>query len=107
MTDPSPFELAGAELRALGITIARLPGEYRVNYRNDAEATARTLETLEQALAGGRAMAAEGAIQQRNRGGPRRRRWRPRRTTPKAMRRRFIRQHNRRMRAGAIKGQNR
>jgi hypothetical protein len=30
----SRFELAAAELRALGIVIARLPGEYRVNFRN-------------------------------------------------------------------------
>jgi hypothetical protein len=34
MTDPvSPFELAAAELRALGIVLTRLPGEYRVNLR--------------------------------------------------------------------------
>lgn len=52
---PSPFETADeanrrgladapegpAELRALGITLTRLPGEYRVNYRNGTDATAR------------------------------------------------------------------
>jgi hypothetical protein len=38
MTDPvSPFELAAAELRALGIVLTRLPGEYRVNYRNGGD----------------------------------------------------------------------
>jgi hypothetical protein len=37
----SPFELAQAELRKLGITLARLPGEYRINFRNGADATAR------------------------------------------------------------------
>jgi hypothetical protein len=74
MTDiPSPFDLATAALRALGIVLARLPGEYRVNFRNGAESTARTVETLDQALAAGRAMAAERAEQQPNRGGPRRR----------------------------------
>jgi hypothetical protein len=44
---PSPFELAAAELRALGITLASLPGEYRVNYRNGSDATARMAETLD------------------------------------------------------------
>jgi hypothetical protein len=29
----SRFELAARELRALGIVMTRLPGEYRVNYR--------------------------------------------------------------------------
>ena len=53
------FELAAAELRGLGITLARLPGEYAVNYRNGAESTARAVETLEEALELGRAMAAD------------------------------------------------
>jgi hypothetical protein len=94
--DPSlsPFELAAAELRALGITLGRLPGEYRVNLRNGTEATAQTVETLDEALALGRSMATEtpapaaGPTQ-----GTRRR---PRRMTPKAIRRRMIRAHNRR-----------
>jgi hypothetical protein len=30
----SRFELTAAELRSLGITVTRLPGEYRVNYRS-------------------------------------------------------------------------
>jgi hypothetical protein len=30
----SRFELAARELRALGIVMTRLPGEYRVNYRS-------------------------------------------------------------------------
>jgi hypothetical protein len=55
--DPSPFELATAELRKLGITLRQLPGEYRVNFSNANDATARTLETLDEALAAGRAMA--------------------------------------------------
>jgi hypothetical protein len=97
---PPPFDLATAELRALGITLARLPGEYRVNFRNGAESTARTVETLDQALAAGRAMAAERAEQQPNRGGPRRRHWR-RPRTPKAYNRRLRMQHLRRLRARA------
>jgi hypothetical protein len=45
MTDPvPPFELAAAELRALGISLTRLPGEYRVNYRNGGDRTARLAE---------------------------------------------------------------
>jgi hypothetical protein len=97
---PSPFELATAELRALGITLARFPGEYRVNFRHGAESTARTVETLDQALAAGRAMAAERAEQQPNRGGPRRRRWRRPRTV-KAYNRRLRMQQLRRLRARA------
>jgi hypothetical protein len=91
----SPFELAAAELRALGITLARLPGEYRVNIRNGADTTARTAETLDEALELGRSMAAAApaavvraaAAFHRRRG---------RRMTPKAIRRRMIRAHNRR-----------
>jgi hypothetical protein len=56
---PPPFELAAAELRALGIILARLPGEYRVNYRSGSDATARMAETLDEALELGRSMAAD------------------------------------------------
>jgi hypothetical protein len=34
MIDAPPFELATAELRRLGITLAKLPGEYRVNFEH-------------------------------------------------------------------------
>src|SRR5258706_235028 len=98
---PSPFELAAAALRALGITLTSLPGEYRVNYRNGGEARARTAETLDEALALGRAMAAERAPAATPAG----RRRRPLRMTPKAVRRRMIRKHNQRMRARAIRQQ--
>jgi hypothetical protein len=102
---PSPFELAVAELRALGIALARLPGEYRVNFRNAGEATARAAETLDEALELGRSMAADAPAPARPAQGKRRRR--PPRMTPKAQRRRMIRQHNRRMRARVIRqGQN-
>jgi hypothetical protein len=96
MTDPAPpFELAAAELRALGITLARLPGEYRVNYRNGGDRTARLAEDLEQVLALGRALAAAAPR------APVRRGRRPLRMTPKAVRRRKIKAHNYRLRARA------
>ncbi len=108
MTDTpgiSRFELAARELRALGITITRLPGEYRVNIRDGTEATAQAVETLDEALALGRSMAAAVPCalvrsaaafhQRRGRLG----------MTPKAVRRRMIRAHNHRMRARAIKEQ--
>jgi hypothetical protein len=60
-------------------------------------------ETLDEALALGRSMAADASAP----AGPRRttRRRRPRRMTPKAIRRRMIRAHNHRMRARAFKTQ--
>src|SRR5450432_3615131 len=100
---PSPFDLATAELRALGITLASLPGEYRVNYRNGSDATARMAETLDEALALGRELAADAPASARPAQGKRRRR--PLRMTPKAVRRRMIRKHNQRMRSRAIRQQ--
>ena len=44
---PSPFEIATAELRRLGLDLTRLPGEYRVNFQNGTDATAQIAETLE------------------------------------------------------------
>jgi len=96
---PSPFELATAKLRKLGITLARLPGEYRVNFRNGVDATARTAETLDEALAVGRSMAADTAPAPTSAHRYRR----PRRMTPKAIRRRMIRAHNHRMRSRSLK----
>ena len=98
MTERTPFELATAELRKLGITLRQLPGEFSVNFRAGSDATTRTAETLDEALALGQAMAAEVAAAAASRG---RRSRRPLRMTPKAVRRRMIRQHNRRMRARA------
>jgi len=99
---PSPFDIATATLRALGITLARLPGEYRVNYRNGADATARIAETVDEALALGRELAAAAPepATLTTRG---KRRRRPLRMTPKAVRRRMIRKHNQRMRSRAIR----
>jgi hypothetical protein len=93
---PSPFELAAAELRALGIVLTRLPGEYRVNYRNGGDGTARLAEDLELAVELGRALA-DAAPAPTVRGGRR-----PLRMTPKAVRRRKIKAHNYRLRARAL-----
>jgi len=93
------FELAAAELRAIGIALTRLPGEYRVNYRDGQDATARVAETIDQALEAGRAMAADRPPAATR--GPRRRR--PLRMTPKAHNRRMRMKQLRRMRARAIR----
>jgi hypothetical protein len=98
-----PFELAAGELARIGIVLARLPGEYRVNFRAGGESTPRTVETLDEALAAGRALAAARAPAPANGGGPRRRR--RLRMLPKAIRRRRIKRHNRRLRARAIRQQ--
>lgn len=55
----SRFECIAAELRRLGLTLRRLPGEYIVNFRNGSDRTARMVETLDEALEVGRQMAAE------------------------------------------------
>jgi hypothetical protein len=93
----APFELATAELRKLGIDLTRLPGEYRVNFHNGAESTARIFETLDEALTAGRAMAAQRAAAAPNSAGPRRRR--RRRMTPKAYNKRLRLAHMRKLRA--------
>jgi hypothetical protein len=102
MTDAvSTFELAAAELCALGIVLTRLPGEPRVNYRNGGEGTAGLADDLEQAVELGRALAADAPATSVRCG----RRRRPLRMTPKAVRRRMIRQHNRRLRARMLRQQ--
>jgi hypothetical protein len=75
----SRFELAATELRGLGITVTRLPGEYRVNFHTGTDAPAPS----------GPAHGKRGR--------------RPLCMTPKAIRRRMIRAHNRRMRARALR----
>jgi hypothetical protein len=42
--------VAAAGLARLGITLQRLPGEYRVNYRDGRKATAQTAKTLGEAM---------------------------------------------------------
>jgi hypothetical protein len=102
---PSRFERVAAELRAFGLTLRRLPGEYCVNFRYGSDATARMADDLDQALELGRAMAADKAADRAATKKPPHRRWRHKRMTPKAQRRRFIRRHNRRVRARALRKQ--
>lgn len=99
----SRFEIVAAELRTLGLTIRRLPGEYLINLRNGGDETARYVEDLDQALEVGRELAAEAAANRvADRQPKRRKQWR-KKMTPKARRRRFIRAHNRRVRAKAMR----
>jgi hypothetical protein len=99
---PSPFEIAAAELRKLGLDLTRLSGEYRVNFHNGAESTAQIAETVDAALDLGRIMAAERAEASSTKGqGPRRRR--PRRMTPKAYNKRLRLAQMRRLRARALR----
>lgn len=129
---PSPFETARAELRAIGVQLDTLPGEYRVNFRGATEATAYVTDDLVDAIEHGRAMAAsrpvivfrpfddppsvdhtdpaedaaalaEALIREEK---PKPVRYRRRRKmTPKAFNRRLRKQHMRRLRAKAIRHQ--
>ena len=54
----SPFEIARAELEALGVVLTSVPGEYRVNFRKGRADTEYLTDDLQDALAHGRAMAA-------------------------------------------------
>lgn len=100
----SRFETVARELRVLGITLTRLPGEYRVNYLDGKDGTAVFGSDLDEALALGRSMA-EAAPAAVVRAAAAYHRRRHRKMTPKAIRRRMIRAHNRRMRARAIRQQ--
>jgi len=110
MTDqpPSLFATARAELRAIGIDLTMHPGTWCVNFRGARDATAYFSDDMADAIEHGHAMAASRAIDAdpaapATTGKSPRRKWRPRKMTPKAQRRRLIRQHNRRLRARAIK----
>jgi hypothetical protein len=94
--------LATAELRKLGITLRQLPGEYQVNLTGGPDENALSAETLGEAVELGRDMAKTLApATPTTTATPGKRYRHPRRMTPKAQRRRMIRQHNRRMRARA------
>ena len=110
MADPKPpsmFETAVAELRACGVQIDSPPGEYRVNYCGGEADTAYFTDDLADAIEHGRAMAVARAGDQAattpasTQHTPQRKSHR--KMTPKAQRRRLIMQHNRRLRARAIK----
>jgi len=105
MTTNAPntrFDEAVTELRRLGITLRSLPGEYSVNFRQADPQSARMAETLAEAVALGRLMAAQSSAAAT--APPRcRRRKRVIWLTAKQRRRRFIRQHNRRRRTRALR----
>jgi hypothetical protein len=102
VNERTPFELATGELRKLGITLRQLPGEYHVNLLGGPDANALSAETLDEAVQLGRDMAKTLApAATTSTAAPGKRYRRPRRMTPKAQRRRMIRQHNRRMLARA------
>jgi hypothetical protein len=102
-TTISRFELIAAELRALGVTIAARPGEYVVNFRDGKDGTARYTDDLDEALELGRTLTAAVPAADRAHTSTSRRRRRPLKMTPKAVRRRFIKRHNRRRRGRTIK----
>jgi len=104
---PTLFAAVVAELAACGVQLAARPGEYVVNFRGGTEATAYVTDDLADAIEHGRALAASivpanppAASREPTRG---KRRRRPLRMTPKAVRRRMIKAHNRRLRARVIR----
>jgi hypothetical protein len=101
VTERTPFELATAELRKLGITLRQLPGEYRVNLLGGSDANALSAETLDEAVQLGLDMAKTFTPATTSTAASRKNYRHPRRMTPKAQRRRMIRQHARRMQARA------
>lgn len=59
MNNPTAFQTASDELRALGLVLQKAPGQYRVNFRQGTETTEYLTDDLETALAQGRKMAAQ------------------------------------------------
>jgi hypothetical protein len=92
------------ELRAQGILITSRAGEWCVNFRDGTEATAYVTDDLEDAFEHGRAMALTPAVAPETSAVQHRRKWRPPKSA-KAARRAFIREHNRRTRARALREQ--
>jgi sugar phosphate isomerase/epimerase len=103
-TSPPPFsfEAVAHQFRQRGIIITSLPGAYSVNYLNGKPDSAETRETLREALELAEAMANEApAAAARSAAG-----YRPKRRLsmrPKAIIKRRIKAHNRRLRARAIR----
>jgi hypothetical protein len=103
---PSLILQAFDELRARGVVITSLSGEWCVNYRDGNKATEYLTDDLQDALEHGRAMAAacRAPPPEPEKRPPARRKWR-RPGSAKAQRRRMIRAHNRRMRGRMLKRQ--
>lgn len=94
------------ELRAQGVLITNYGGEWCVKLRSTADATGYVTDDLLDAFEHGRALAAAPGNASPAEAIPPtiRRKWR-RPMSAKAQRRRFIRQHNRRMRGRALRRQ--
>ena len=82
----TPFQIASAELRALGLVLQQAPGHYRVNFRNGRAETAYTTDDLQSAVTRGREMAASPPQSPEPPLGP---------TGPRSTRRGFMYRHNR------------
>lgn len=95
--DPrSPFDIASALLRARGIVLRRLPGEYVVDFRDGGAGTARFADDIGEALRLGLDMAdAEGEAMAQ----PQCRSMK----TDKQYRARFIRRHTKAVRKRALR----
>jgi hypothetical protein len=101
---PSLILQAFDELRARGVVITSLNGEWCVNYRNSNKAMGYFTDDLQDALEHGRGMAAAcraSPPEPEKRPPARQKRRRP--MSVKAQRRRMIRAHNRRMRGRVLK----
>jgi len=109
MTDrpPTHLETARTELRAKGVELTMHPGMWCVNFRGAGAETAYFSEDLEDVIEHGREMAASAfaVSSQRAHHAKPHHPWHPKKMTPKAIRRRMIRAHNRRMRARLLRRQ--
>lgn len=92
------------ELRAQGILITSRAGEWCVNFRDGTEATAYVTDNLQDAFEHGRAMALRTAVASEASAVQHRRKGR-RPISAKAARRAFIKKHNRRRQARALREQ--
>lgn len=86
----TPFQVAFAELKALGLILSQEPGQYRVNFRNATARTECTTDDLQAAIRRGREMAVQGPPQTEPPLGP---------TGPRSSHRGFMYRHNRKLAA--------
>jgi len=102
---PALFADSVADLAARGIRLAARAGEYCVNFADGAPTTAYVTDDLMDAIEHGWALARSLPGPDTAPVSPLRRRRRPARMTAKAIRRRAIRRHNRRLRARMLRGE--
>jgi hypothetical protein len=86
----TPFEIACAKLKALGLVLQQTPGQYRVNFRDGTAATAFMTDDLQSAIMRGREMAANPPNPSELPLGP---------TGPRSSRRGLMYRHNRKLAA--------